>query len=558
MNYDLIIRNGTLIDGTGAERRMADIAVSAGKVREIGRLSGASAKRVIDASHRVVAPGFVDPHTHYDAQLWWDNALTPSPWHGVTSVMMGNCGVGIAPCARAGREAAMQDLVNVEGIPLEVMQRGISWDWESFPQFVDAAGRRGAALNMAFIAPLTPFRFYVMGEAASERAATPEETARIRGLLEEAIDAGAFGFSTTQLVNHVGYLGKPLGCKLADRNELRAYANVLKRRGKGAIEIALTKQVSILSDEEYELLDFLLTESGAPVTWLAVVQRDDLPQACDDTLRKAAPLIRRGGIPQMMPQPLKREMDLRAPLTFSGFPSWHALFNKSVEEQIRIYGDPAFRDRFREELKRPAGFTGNWDLMRVVEVHNPALKRFEGWSIGEIARERARDGVDALLDLAIEDELRSEFTLALLNNDAKGVARLLTDDRTMIGLSDGGAHLSVFCDAGYSTYLLGTWVRERRVLSLERAVKRLTSEPADFFRIKDRGRLQEGCAADIVVFDPDAVGAAEHTEKRYDLPGGARRIVVGSRGIEYTIVNGVPVFEAGEMTGAHPGQVLRS
>ncbi|HSU77411.1 MAG TPA: amidohydrolase family protein, partial [Burkholderiales bacterium] len=242
---DLLIKNGALVDGTGAPQRRADVGIAGGRIAALGRIEDA-AKRVIDADGLVVAPGFIDPHTHYDAQICWDGALTPSSWHGVTSVVMGNCGVGIAPCRPAAREIAMRDLVNVEAIPFEVLDAGITWDWETFPQYMDAAARRRPALNLAFLAPLTPLRHYVLGEASLERAATADETRAIARLLAEAMDAGAFGFSSTLLNQHLGYQGRPLACRNASRDELRAYCNVLRERRKGAIECAMTRQIAVL------------------------------------------------------------------------------------------------------------------------------------------------------------------------------------------------------------------------------------------------------------------------------------------------------------------------
>src|SRR5258708_9958276 len=293
MGYDLVIKNGTVVDGTGAKRYRADVAIANGKVAEIGKVTE-GAKRTIDADGLLVAPVFVDPHTHYDAQICWDGAVTPSSWHGVTSVVMGNCGVGIAPCKPETREIAMKDLVNVEGIPFDVLTKGITWDWETFPQFMDAAAARQPSLNLAFIAPLTPFRHYVMVEASIERSANKEETAKIASLIGEAMDAGALGFSSTTLNQHLGFEGKPLACRNSSREELKAYANQLKKRGKGAIEIALTRQAGVLEQDQCELLDFLLTETGRPVTFIALFDRDDIPEAVPDQLHPAAPQIAQG------------------------------------------------------------------------------------------------------------------------------------------------------------------------------------------------------------------------------------------------------------------------
>src|SRR5580658_9991422 len=282
MSYDVVIKNGTIVDGTGRPSYRADLAISQGKILEIGKVSDSAAK-TIDASDLIVGPGFIDPHTHYDGQICWDPLVTASSWHGVTSVVMGNCGVGLAPCKPETREIATWDLVNVEGIPFDVLAKGTTWDWQSFPEYMDAAERRGSGLNLGFIAPLTPFRHFVMGEESMERAARPEETAQIRALLHEAVAHGALGFSTTNFNQHVGYQGRPLACRLASRDELRAYANVLRDAGRGAIEIALTRRAGRMSEEEQGLLEFLLDESQRPVTWLAIASRPDKPEASADT-----------------------------------------------------------------------------------------------------------------------------------------------------------------------------------------------------------------------------------------------------------------------------------
>ncbi len=557
MSHDIVIRQGVVVDGTGAPGRRADVAIAEGRIVALGDDLG-PARRTIDAAGLAVAPGFIDPHTHYDAQICWDGATTPSSWHGVTTVVMGNCGVGIAPCRPAAREVAMRDLVNVEAIPFEVLQAGITWDWETFPEYMDAAAGRRPALNLAFLAPLTPLRHYMMGEASMERAATEEETGKIAKLLGEALDAGAFGFSSTLLNQHMGYGGRPLACRNASRAELKAYCNALRSRGKGAIEIAMTRQIGVLEQPELELLDFMLAESGRPVTFIALFDRDDLPEAVRETLRKAAPMIARGARPQTSPLPLTREFSMRSPFSFGAFPSFKRVFeDKSKAAQTAVYRDPAFRAQFRKDLERPMT-SSNWARITLHEVKNPALKHLEGRTVAELAAEQGKDPVDAFLDVTLEDDLDNEFTMQSFNTRVDRMAELLNDRSILIGLGDGGAHLDMLCDAGYPTYVLGTWVRERKVLSLEEAVRRMTSDPADFFGIKDRGRIAPGLAADLVLFDPATVGSAGRPERRYDLPGGAKRMVMRSAGVELTLVNGVPTWERGALTGAAAGTVLRS
>jgi len=557
MSYDVLIKNGTVVDGTGSKPRRADIAIAAGKIAEIGAVTD-GAKQVIDASDLIVAPGFVDPHTHYDAQICWDPYITSSSWHGVTTVVMGNCGVGIAPCKPAAREIAAWDLVNVEAIPFEVLGKGVTWDWETFPKYLNAAERRGSGINLGFLAALTPFRHFVMGEESMERAANKEETAQIKALLKEAVAAGAMGFTTTAVPQHIGYKGRPIACRNASRDEFKAYANALKELGKGSMELALTKSVSELADEEYEFLDFLLTESGRPVTWLAILNRDDIPDAAQNALRKAEPLIRRGGIPQVTCRPLIIQINLRAPFIFANLDCWNPVFNQPPEVQKKVYRDPKFRETFRETLKRPAVFSGKWERLEIKEVKNPALAPLVGKSVAEVARQRGCDGVDAFLDLALEDDLGIEYTMELFNATEERIPELITDPRVMVGLSDGGAHVDMLCDAGYCTYLLGRWVREKQVMTLEHAIKRITSEPADFFGIKQRGRLLPGMAADVVVFDYNTIGSDKRGEMRNDLPGSGRRLVMPARGIEHVVVNGQELYNEGKLSDAMPGQVLRS
>ncbi len=557
MSYDLLIKNGTVVDGTGAERYQADVAVADGKIAAIGKIRD-GAKKVIDAADLIVAPGFVDPHTHYDAQICWDPLITSSSWHGVTSLVMGNCGVGLAPCRPENQEIAAWDLVNVEAIPFEVLGKGVTWDWTTFPEYMDAAAKRGAGINLGFMAPLTPFRHWVMGEESMERSATPEERAQIKAMIKEAVAAGAFGFSTTNVAQHIGYKGRPIACRQADWDELKAYANALQELGKGSIELALTNEAAIVDEVEYALLDMLVTESQRPVTWLALLNRDDKPEAAMSTLRAVEPLFKKGAIPQVTCRPLIIQIDLRKPFIFANLPCWKPAFDRPVEEQMRFYRDEKFRAEFRKEMEAPKVFLGKWERVVIHQVGNPALEPLIGKTVAEVAQQRGKDGIDTFLDLCIEDNLQLEYTYEIFNADENRIPELITHDQVMIGLSDGGAHVDMLCDAGYCTYLLGTWVRERQAMSLERAVKRITSEPAAFYGMTQRGRIQQGLAADLAIFDLNTVGSKKRGEMRTDLPGGGRRLVMPAEGVQHTVVNGTVLYENKQHTGALPGQVLRS
>ncbi len=558
MPHDLLVRNGTIIDGTGAPRYRADIAIADGRISEIGNIGG-GAKRVIDASGLIVSPGFIDPHTHYDAQICWDPLITCSSWHGVTTVIMGNCGVGLAPCKPAERDIAAWNLVHVEAIPYDVLNRGITWDWETFPEYMDAAQRRGLGINVGFLAALSPFRQWAMGEEAMRRAATGDETARIGAMLHEAMAAGAFGFSLTVMPQHLGYKGQPLACRLASDDELRSYAGVLRQAGHGVVEIALTKQPSGVSEREYDLLDLLSTESQRPVTWLNLRDRDDAPEAWTETLEKVAPLLERGCRPQVAARPLIIEFNLRNPFLFASMNSIKPAFgDKSAEAQKRLYADAEFRRKFAAELERRAVLRDIWDRARVKEASNPVLKSIEWKTVREIASERGADPLEVFFDLAIEDNLELTYLMPLLDINEDRVARKFSDPRTMIGISDGGAHVDMLCNAGYPTYLIGKFVRGKHALTLEHAVKRITSEPARFFGIPGRGTISPGMAADLAIFDYDRIRSPERPEIRHDFPGGGRRLVTRSEGIEYTIVNGTILYQAGQHTGSLPGRVLRS
>lgn len=557
MSYDLLIRNGTIVDGTGSPRFAGDVAVQDGRIVALGKVDG-SATAVIDAAGKIVCPGFVDPHTHYDAQITWDPLLSSSAEHGVTTVVMGMCGVGIAPCRPSERDWLTDDLVTVEGIDKDVLVEGIQWEWETFPEYVDAAERRGSGLNLAFLAPLSPLRTYVLGAEANERAATAAETQTIAGMLREAMDSGAWGFTTTASRQHIGHGGKPLSARLASREELAAYAGVLRRCERGVIELALTKRYAELAEDEEEMIRFLLDASGRPVTWVSLSNLKEKPGAALAILDRIEPLIRRGGVPQILTRPFMFDMNLRRPFMFTEMNTAKPLFDASFETQMAIYADKAFRDAFKEELKQGRKWAGVVKNAIVVSVENPELKKYEGRTAGEIALERNQDPNDAFFDLAVADNLQVKFVVPRANTDPAQLADMLRDPRTLIGLSDGGAHLDMLCESGYTTYLLGHWVREEGALTLERAIQRITSEPADFIGFKDRGRLRAGVPADVVIFDEHAINSPQRPTPVKDLPAGGTRLYCKAEGISQVIVNGEVLYRDGRHTGALPGQVLRS
>jgi N-acyl-D-aspartate/D-glutamate deacylase len=555
MSYDLLIKNGTVVDGTGAARIKGDVAIKDGKIAAIGK-NGDAAATVIDAAGKVVCPGFIDPHTHYDAQITWDRVLSSSAEHGVTTVVMGNCGVGIAPCKPSDREWLADDLVTVEGMDKQVLVEGVQWDWETFPQYLDAAARRGSALNLAFLAPITPFRTYVIGENANERAATPEETRKIAALLDEAMQAGAWGITTTANRQHIGHGGKPLAARLASREELAAYGGVLKKLRRGVMELALTKRYATLAEDEEDLLKFLLDASERPVTWLSVTTLVEKPGATREILDRVEPLRRRGAMPQVMTRPMLFEMNLRRPFQFTEMTVARPLFDADFEKQIAIYADTGFRTAFKEELKQGRKWIAKNVI--IVSVENPALKSLEGRTVGDVAQERGQDPNDVFFDITVADHLQTKFVMPRANTDPAELAERLNDPRILVGLSDAGAHLDMLCESGYTTWMLAHWVREKRALTLERAIQRMTSEPADFFGFKDRGRLKAGAAADIVIFDEDKVSSPMRPTAVKDLPAGGTRLYCKAEGISRVIVGGKEIYRDGTHTGALPGSVLRS
>ena len=558
--HDLIIRNARIVDGLGNPEYRGDVAVEGDTIVAVGDLSASDAKQQIDANGLVLCPGFVDPHTHYDAQVAWDRLMSCSPEHGVTTAVIGNCGVGAAPVKESMREFLMWDLVNVEGIPYEDMKQGIGWEWESFGEYMDVLDEGGLGMNVVSLLAMTPLRHYVMGEASMDRAANENEISTMAGLFGEAMEQGAFGFSTTIIGVHVGYQGKPVACRNASNDEYLALCKELKKRGLGSIELAL-KLTGDIGDDERELLRLLVEESGRPVTWLAVVNQAEKPDSYLERLESIEDLIGWDkAVPQTTCRPLRFQLDLANPYILGVFPTWQPVMQMSREEKIARYKDPVFRQSFRDDLVNiPAFGSDVWGRFYILDGVSEQAKDLarRGCSIADVAKERDMDPMDCFCEIALEDDLNTTFDLEALNYDEADTIPLVQDKRLMIGLSDGGAHLNMLCDAGYSTHMLQRWVRETGALTLEEGVRRLTSEPADFFGINNRGRIVTGCKADLVLLDPETVACGDK-EVVHDLPSGGKRFVTRATGIEATFVNGQMLYKNGEHVGGLPGRVLRS
>jgi N-acyl-D-amino-acid deacylase len=554
-SFDLLIRGGLLVDGTGAPAERGDLAIRAGRIVAMGDVGG-SAKHVLEADGHVVAPGFVDVHTHYDAQILWDRNLTISPWHGVTSVVMGNCGFGVAPTRAEHRELIMRTLENVEGMSLDALRTGLGgddWSFESFPEYLDAISARGSAINVAAMVGHTPVRMYVMGEEATERAATGEEIARMKALVGGAIDAGAIGFATSMAPTHMGYGGRPVPSRLAALDETRALCAALGERGRGTLQSAIGPGLF------FNELAAIQGEIGRPITWTALLADAFGPDGHRGVLEAHTRFQAEGRlvVPQVSCRALQMEYQFSAPFPWDSLALFESVLRADRAGKKRLYADPAFREKLREPGQRTL-LSGSWERTLISEhTPDPSL---EERSVRDVAHERGVHPVDLALDLALASDLQTRFRVAIMNTTESTVAELLQHPAVMLGLSDAGAHASQLCDAGFATHLLGHWVRESKTLSIEEAVRLLTSRSADIFGITDRGRLQVGLAADVAIFDPETVACGPLRRVR-DLPAGADRLIADAVGIRAVIVNGEVLREDGrdrfDADAPLPGRLLR-
>jgi len=557
---DLVIRGALLCDGSGREAAHGDLAVSGGRIAAVGRVAERGA-REIDGAGLALAPGFIDVHTHYDCQLFWDPQASPSPWHGVTTVVMGNCGFTIAPCREADRETLMQLLLFVEGMPIETLRAGIGWAWEDFAGYLGALERRGVGPNVAAFIGHSAVRYRVMGRAAVERAATAEECAEMAALVREGMAAGAIGWSTSLSPTHFFGDGTPAPSRLADQAELLALARGLADLERGVIEIAPRTTIGPPADkaEEQRFFAELARASGKVVSWAPLLDNPFAPGSARKIIEESAEL--QGAGVQVVPQVGCRPLEVRFDFTEPAFyleqnPFWRPIMAKSRDERRRLFADA----EFRAELGRQTGFVAalaqGWDRLVLRLAASEGVRRWQDRSVAEIAAAEGRAPLDAFCDLVLEDDLATQWGAVLMNHDERAVAELIRHPAGLLALSDAGAHVDTLCDQGFTTYLLGHWVRELRALALEEAVRLVTSVPAERYGLHGRGRLAPGCAADLVLFDPARV-AMRPTEMVYDLPRGQRRLLQRAEGIVEVLVNGTPVVADGAPTDRRPGRVLR-
>jgi len=557
--HDLVIEHAVVHDGLGGAPREGGVAVSAGRIAAVGRDLGAARERV-DARGLTLAPGIVDIHTHYDAQLTWDPFATPSTALGVTTVVIGNCGFTIAPCRPDDRDLTLRALTHVEGMSLEALRAGVRWEFETYPQYLDAMERRGVVPNVASFIGHSSVRTYVLGADATKRAATPAEIAEMRRLVLEAVRAGAIGFATSTLEQHNGENGIPMPSRLADEAEMLALTGALGEAGRGVF--MLTKGMT----SSIPWLESIAARSGRPVMIAAMFVDPGDPTRVFRELAEIESARARGR--ELWAQvgcfPLGMEFTLRHPYPLEAFLAWRPAILAGDDEAAyrRVLADPSFRKRLKEEAATPGvpnRFSDKtFPHLVIAEVRRAEHAGMIGQTIGALAERSGRDPWDVFLDFGLDGELDAMFDCKLFNTDENEVRRLLRHQHAAVALSDAGAHLSFLCDAGFGLHLFGHWVRERGDLTLPEAVKRVTSDVASAYRIADRGRVAPGAWADLLLFDPATVGRGPKRRVN-DLPTGATRLDTPAVGVHGVWINGVrTVDERGPLTECgRPGRVLR-
>ena len=556
--HDLIIRNAEVFDGTGLAPVLSDVAVSNGRISQIGHITDL-AHETIDAKGLALMPGIVDLHTHYDAQVTWDRTRSPSPALGVTTAVIGNCGFGIAPCPAPLQETMLKNLSVVEGMDLNSLLTGVNWEFESFGQYMDQLRRIGPYINTAVFAGHSVIRTAVMGaEGSSKVDPSPEQLQTMQSMVRDAMDHGAIGFASSFSPNHSGYGGLPMPSTIASETELRALTAILGEKKKGVFMMATGTRASP------DIMESIVEDTGRPayISTVLTMYNEGNPLLGATYYERCAQALERGHELYILTscQPLSFDFSLTDPYVLLSHSAFDDVKSATADALPGIYRSPEFRNTFRENLKHPKEgilFLGNWRHIEVGPTMRPENQKLEGHSIQALADLQGQDPVDVFFDLALSEDLGTHFVGKFFNNNDEGVAPSLKHPASVITLSDAGAHLSYMCDAGFGLYFLSHWVRETGHFTLSEGIRKITSEPADRFRIPERGRLQVGLPADMLLFDPATVGISKPLPLQ-DLPGGGSRMIRTATGVHGVWVNGVKVHDGHNYVDLSqgPGQVL--
>ena len=547
---DTLIQQALVFDGTGNAPEVKDLAIHQGRIVAIGANLHIEATHVVNAKGLALMPGIIDSHTHFDAQITWDSHVRPSPALGVTTAIIGNCGFTIAPCRPQDRDITMRNLTQVEGMSLEVLQHGIDWGFESFPEYLAMLKRKQCAINIAAYIGHSSVRTYVMGEAANQREATPEEISQMATLVREAMAAGAIGFATSTSPAHNGAGGFPMPSRLASDQEMMQLTLAMSSLGGGVYMVTKGGQMPV------SFLESLAAASKRPVMVAALLHNSTNPQGVFKDLKAISEANERGHKlkGQVSCCPLSMDFTFASAYPVEGLVSWKPALGLEHEALKACLASADFRAKVKEELLQTAAFrlfNNEWEKVHVVETCKPENQRYEQQSVASIAAQQGVDPLDFALDLALDEDLRTVFTAMLLNSDTEAVAQLLNHPHSLVSLSDAGAHLTFFNDAGFGLHLLGYWSREMGAMPMQQAVHQLTAQPAEILGLKNRGLLHEGYAADLLLFDPQTVNRG-NKKRVFDLPLGAPRLHTDAIGVHAVWVNGVLVADQNGMIESAP------
>ncbi len=533
---DTLIQNALVFDGSGAAPEVKDVGVHEGRIVAIGKNLNFTASHTVNAEGLALMPGIIDSHTHFDAQITWDSQVRPSPALGVTTAIIGNCGFTIAPCRPKDRELTMRNLTQVEGMSLQVLQHGIDWDFETFPEYLAMLKRKQCAINVAAYIGHSSVRTWVMGEDANKREATTAEISEMAALVKDAMAAGAIGFATSTSPAHNGEGGFPMPSRLASDEEMMQLTLAMSSQGGGVYMVTKGGQMPV------SFLESLAAASKRPVMVAALLHNSTNPNGVFNDLKAISEANERGHKlkGQVSCCPLSMDFTFASAYPVEGLAQWKPALGLQHDALKACLGSQAFRDKVKAELLQTASFrlfNNEWEKVHVVETFKPENQRYEQQSVAALALEKGVDPLDFALDLALEEDLQTVFTAMLLNSDTDAVAKLLNHPHSLVSLSDAGAHLTFFNDAGFGLHLLGYWSREMGAMNMATAVQQLTSQPAEILGLKNRGLIREGYAADLLLFDPKTVGRGPK-KRVFDLPLGAPRLHTDAMGVHGVWVNG--------------------